>query len=1183
MLDRAAGMGNRWEGGFGPRRLLRLCLAILPVCALSAQSRAESVQPQAPPIFQILDGDSGLPSSHIQTLVEDDQGVLWIGTANGLARYDGHSLRRYRARPDQNHALRGNWVEVLARDRRGQLWVATQGGYLARYRAESDDFETLDLALRSTHQQLEIYAMAASERGLWLGTYGAGLIEIDYDGRQLRRLGPEQGLPDPHLSELAVAADNSLWLLTLAGDLLHFDPHRETLRIANPSERRARVYGLTMTGEGPLVSTRDGDLCRLTAEKFVCSALPGLALPGRARTLLPGSDGDWIGGLGELLQRQDQRWWHNGHRPGVQGGLPNHAFWVGLRDRDDGVWLGTVGGGLLHRPRHAAAFSAWQPEAAANAGLRDGRVRGVMRDRHGAVWIGTMNAGLYRLDPDSGAIHPAGPESLSRARVWSLLEASDDRLWVAHENGVLLLQWREGALHPLAALDSEDLVGPMIDLLAYASDGRVLAASMGAGLNLIDPDDLSVQTLAFGAESLQGTELQMLAPGSDGRTWIASDRGLYALNLDCVCVEVLLADARVDAFALAAGKGVYALVDGRLTLFEWRNGLFRVPEFAPRVLEELQSVGGMAWSVGALWLAGPQGLFRYLPDADRLEEFDKRDGLPTREFSDRPFLLDGDGLLWLGSEVGLVRVDPAALPRTARAPRLRVDSVQAHSADETHTLDASGPLQFDANVRDWRVTLRLDTLVRPHAQRFALFLQGWDESWPEPQASPERVFGTVKPGRYQLQVRAWDGFGQAAQAPAPLSVVVLAPWWNRPLAWLIYALLAVLGLALLTALQRRRNEVLYSLDQARERAAFAQRLSAEKGALVAELSHEIRNPLNGLLGMGRLLRDSGLNPRQRELLRMLEEAGERLRKLLDDVLDWSRLESGRGELLLQPTEVAELLQPLLRRYREQAGARGLSFSAHCAPGSVVLAEPARVTQIVENLLANALKFTPAGGIEVRIESADGEQICVEVCDSGPGLAELDIERLFQPFERGSGGQEAPGTGLGLAISLSLAQRMGGSLRAHNRPSGGACLRLLLPRSDAPIVAQVSGRAEPDSGRIREGLRVLVVEDDPIGRSALEQHLRSWNLDVRAAADGLSALLLLQQHRIDVILLDWDLPGISGPDLARTLQGNPDCPHLIAVTGRNTPADLDLSKQLGFAAHLSKPLDWDRLARVLGAF
>ena len=1128
-------------------------------------------------MFEVYGTEQGLPSRQVQVLAQDAQARLWVGTANGLVRHDGHGFQAYPARLEQDHALASTSVEALHVDARGQVWIATQGGHLARWRARQDDFERVDLSAVRHSEPLELWSLSSTPDRLWAGSYGAGLIEFDGDGRVLAQH-QAPGENGAHLFDVLGAPDGAVWLVTLDRQLWRFDPGSATMAEVGvpPGESPPAVYGLAWRQGAPWFTTRDGRICTVDAARNArCAPLPLLALPGRARMLLPAARGDWIGGLGELLRIVDGQPQRIEFVAGSRGGVPQQALWTALADRDGGLWLGSMGGGLLHFPASADRFRAWQPRTGSDGGLRDGRVRGVARDAQGRVWIATLNAGLHRLDPPSGVIDRMALPGSDQPRVWAVLADRDGELWVGHQDGLLRARIDpSGALKPWQAWAPEALTGGLVDLLHRDRRGHVWAAAMGSGINRIDPTSGQVEPMPFAAEGLAGSEVQQIGEGIDARTWVATDRGLYARSADGW--QTLIGGARVDAWANIAADTLYAMVDGQLVRYRWRDGLYRDENWAARGFVEMQTVGALAWRGDALWLSGPQGLYRYHPGSDRLDGFDTRDGLPTREFSDRPAHVDTEGMLWLGSEDGVIRVDPEHAPIQPQAAALRFEHLRVADGASWRELPPAGAM-LAANDRDLRVAVRLASLARPHAQRFSFRVLGWEPDFSAPLAQSERVLGTLPAGEYTLEVRAWDGQGQAAANTLHWPFRVLPPWWRDTPAMVVYTALVLLSLWATWRWRLRRQRAAAELAESRRQAQWAERLAAERTALMAELSHEIRNPLNGVLGMARLLQAQPLAEAARRYLGLLQDAGGQLARLLDDMLDWSRMQARAEPLAKAPVAVRVALAASTVHFQAQAQARGLGFRCDIDPHLGVLADASRLRQIADNLIGNAVKFTVQGGIAISAGAVDG-RVQIRVRDTGPGLTPAQIERLFQPFERVGDERAAPGTGLGLAISRNLAERMGGRLWVESEPGAGSCFVLDLPAADLPAATPTP--AATAKAPALAGLSLLLVDDDPMARECMQALLGGAGARARCEADALAALIALQSQAFDAALIDWDLPGMSGVELARLLRTQFPALPLIAVTGRVTPADRALGIEAGFAAHVAKPVDPAVLAAAI---
>lgn len=354
------------------------------------------------------------------------------------------------------------------------------------------------------------------------------------------------------------------------------------------------------------------------------------------------------------------------------------------------------------------------------------------------------------------------------------------------------------------------------------------------------------------------------------------------------------------------------------------------------------------------------------------------------------------------------------------------------------------------------------------------------------------------------------------------------------------------------------------------RRAQAQAAVDAKSALVAMLGHELRTPIGAIVaGAEQLEREAPSSARAHA--RMVREAGVMMADLLGDLLDLARLDAGALPIERIAFDLRADIAQTLRLWRAQAQAQGLRLSvsgARSLPGAV-FGDPTRLRQILNNLISNAIKFTPSGGVALSLALRDG-RLLVQVDDTGPGFGEVELERLFVPYDQihAAVPRRHGGAGLGLAISRSLARRMGGDLIAGRSPGGGARLSLTLPLESAATPESLAGR------------RALVVDDHPLSRQALETALTAMGLQVAGVANGRAGLDRLRDEGFDLVLMDLHMPGLDGAETARLMRARPGAPPIIAVTASESVQDQEACRSAGMMGPLIKPLDPARLVSLL---
>ncbi len=388
------------------------------------------------------------------------------------------------------------------------------------------------------------------------------------------------------------------------------------------------------------------------------------------------------------------------------------------------------------------------------------------------------------------------------------------------------------------------------------------------------------------------------------------------------------------------------------------------------------------------------------------------------------------------------------------------------------------------------------------------------------------------------------------------------------------------------------------LRQARDEALAGERTKAE---FLAVMSHEMRTPLNGLLGTLEVLEDTSLDQRQRELLGIAATSGRILLHHVNDVLEISRLDAGTLQPDQKPFDLIDLVNGICGSQRSVAQSRRVELSVSCInmTGTLVSGDDMRLTQILLNILGNALKFTHEGSVTVEIEGMeDSDMVEFRVADTGTGIAEADRARIFDDFVTldPSYGRTSSGTGLGLGITRRLVKVMNGSIDVESEPGEGSLFRVRLPlppmsRSQAAETPGSGGRSSVGRQAETDGLpprplNILIVEDNTVNRLVAREMLEQDGHIVSEARNGEEGVAMARRQRFDIILMDISMPRMDGVQAARTIRatgGAPDMTPIIALTANALPEDVRKFRQAGMDDVLVKPVSRARLRAVLDLF
>jgi signal transduction histidine kinase/ActR/RegA family two-component response regulator len=605
---------------------------------------------------------------------------------------------------------------------------------------------------------------------------------------------------------------------------------------------------------------------------------------------------------------------------------------------------------------------------------------------------------------------------------------------------------------------------------------------------------------------------------------------------------------RVDALAFRRLEG---LTEGWMVIWDEHGGAYRMEELS--------------------WADGQVPRWRQLPWVD-LRRLGKVHKLALTDDPERFFIIGGMRGVMLAARDLAARIPAPAKP-------VIFDNRGLLKAGEGLTA------AFGEDVLRFHYSTPTGGLYYP--VRYSSRLKGREAGWSEPSALPLRELGQVWEGSYELEVKAVDPFGRESPA-AVVGLRILPPWYRTHVAYLAAATcLLAMGYGILRLRERRLRARQTALEAlVRTRTHELERANAFKDEFIANLSHEIRNPLNGVIGFIRQLKD-GVAPPARSL-EALRGAAHYLQATVEEVLDFSKLQSGRLEVEHGLFDIGEMVTGVAVIYREQAVNKGIDFSWRLSvpEGLGVVSDARKVQQIIGNLTGNAVKFTAHGsvhlGVRLQRENAESGTLRIWVTDTGRGIAEGERERIFEKFYQvRKDGAKASGTGLGLALVKRFAERLGGGVEVESEPGNGSTFVVNLPvgvRALEPGLAKARRVA-----RKFDGLPVLIVEDGEYNRMVLTGLLVEMGCRVDCATDGISGLEKARSGRYRAIFLDWDLPGMNGLEIARELVAGGTLAPGTRIFGLTAHATTEVRRKClegGMDAFMTKPVQPEKVEALL---
>ncbi|MEE8525221.1 MAG: ATP-binding protein [Thermoanaerobaculia bacterium] len=1130
----------------------------------------------------------GLPSSKVNDVLQDPSGRMWFASRGGVTVYDGvewstYSLLQGLSHPDHF---------ALDLDETGVLWAATSMMPCQVSRFQNDGWAALPIH-RPDDPYLPVTAFAATRLGeRVLIAVASKLPALDlWDGTQWRRIDPGNGLPGV-VSSLA-AADGRLFVGTesglaeLRGGGLQTDLFDAVVR---PRVTSVAIQGLAIE-ELPEKSTRlwmlSSDWLGYLEEEHFTLFSTDVAFPPRAASDPFRLEPDRRGGIFYGNERGLVHLDRDGRREalGIRSGLitgGTTALWL---DREEVLWVASPRGvskivsfrfasygrehGLLEDEVTAVLerrngdmvlghptgltfleeggprrLRLTEPDGAGSVGVR---VLDLEEDADGNLWIAGRALGLLRIDAEGGLRRFA----VDGAEISAVVADLDGTLWVGSYDG--FSRWRRQGLETVAGAPRD-----AARRVVRGSGGEIYLATARSGVWRLELGGWS----QWASREPLGNNVYAVLPDPEGDLWAGTAAGLF-YRQGSTLEPALLGGRRIS-------RPVYFLVRDR---------------------------------TGALWIGTDNGVLRW--DGDSLEHMTLLDGLIGRETNRAAGLVDASGQVWIGTDRG-VSVYRHRFDRPRETPRPVL--VELTAPGDTR-LELDRPIRLGPRQNDLVFRFRALSFVDEERMRFSSWLEGYDPGWLESYASPmqETRYTNLAPGSYRFHLRAAHAGGAWSEEVVSEEIVVVRPVWRQP--W-FYALSVLLGAGLLLSVERyfagqrytgrlekevrTRTEELAASEQAADLANRA------KSEFLANMSHEIRTPMSGIIGLSHLLRTTASLQDAHRYAGLINASAESLLRVIDGILDFSKLEVGKLVLDDDDLDLPDVLQGAVDLLEPKATAKGITLGLEIADDLPVQVrgDGTRLRQVLLNLIGNAVKFTPQGRVDVEAlpELEDGDEVLIRfrVRDTGIGISPEAQSRLFAPFTQAdsSTSRKFGGTGLGLAICYRLVEQMGGEMRLESREGEGSTFeftaRFRASRREArprrhPTV-ETSSEIPPRPRPAKGSFRLLLAEDNQVNQVVMLRQLEVLGYCADAVENGLEALKALSESDYDLVLMDCQMPELDGYETTRRirLSERESDRHLpvVAVTAHAMKGDRERCMEAGMDDYLAKPFKVEQLAGLL---
>jgi ligand-binding sensor domain-containing protein/signal transduction histidine kinase/AraC-like DNA-binding protein len=1223
--------------------------------------------------FDHLTVEEGLSQSSVYAITQDAEGFVWLGTRDGLNRYDSRKLTVYRYQADNDKSLSDNTINSLLSDSEGTLWIGTRHG-LNKYQPRSDDFirlypEPEDKNKPHLSNNVITCLLEDQHKNLWVGTRQGLRLLIAKDPLRSLHFQHASQLPNSLVNNdvraLFQDREGSIWIGTSQGlSKLTFTQARKYQFTTYYLEKSDSLYQSNNNWVNAIAEDAEGNL-------WIGTEKSGLKLLNKktgqihsltrnstwdlnsksVRTISRDKQGDfWVGTMDGLyvINPRENKWIELKNNSDDLTSLTDNSVRSVCIDRQGSYWVGTYYGGVNFYSPLSKQFQRVESEDR-QARFSFKIISALTTDHENNLWVSTDGHGLYLMDRERKHVkrykhNGSDKNSLSSNKIKCLLLEENQGLWIGTMQGLNYFDFkRKQFIHYFHEPGNEQsLPDDRIYDLKKDRRGDLWIATSRGGLCRYDRTKNAFERLNHHPEdptSVSSNGITYLLEDSSQNLWVGTMAGLNKKQPG-THTFTRFASHPSDTNSLSGGHILCLYEDRQQRLWIGTRGnglnLFLPQSNRFKRLNVQQGLSGrnvygiVEDSKGALWISTENGLSKLDPVSFTFKNYDKDDGLACKEFNTNSFHQDKQGRIYFGGYNGIVSFHPDSIRENNTAPKLLFTQlrlfnkeVKINSDTEflSQSLNKTASLTFDHTQNVFSVEFAALNFINSPNNRYAYKLEGFEEQWNWVK-EPVATYMNLRPGNYTLLVKGSNNNGVWNESPLALPIKVLPPPWKS---WWAYTIYCTLFLGVLYAWNRfNRKQLklahdleLEHLDKERQRDLHQTKLN-----FFANIAHEIRTPLTLIVSPVDLLSHQyPADPFLQRQLMMVKSNTNRLLRLLNQLLDFNKHETGSIQLKLADGNIVQLIEKIRFSFEEYARSRNITLDFHSDWEKIRLRyDQEELEKVFYNLLSNAFKFTPGGGqVSIRVTreeqkiSVSGDcsapkhpsesfYVKVTIEDNGIGISPPDLEKIFHRFYQAENtGIHEAGFGIGLALTKGIIELHGGSIAVESGEAiedqpGFTRFTILLPGTDqelkanhpqavtdtvtqlnqTPYVAPAPTEEladDPVEMTTHEKPSILLVEDNVEIRKYLRSVLLPY-YEVTEASDGEEAWSIATRKLPELVISDVAMPTMNGLELTTRLKTNESTCHIpvILLTARGSFIHQMEGLGTGADEYISKPFD-----------
>ena len=1126
--------------------------------------------------FRNLQVNDGLSENSVYSILQDQTGYMWFGTKDGLNRFDGKDFRVYQKRKDDPFSIRNNFIRSIAEKDSSHLYIGTDQGLEVMDKHREAFYPIDQPATNGSIVHTAINALHVDRKDqLWIGTMGQGIYRYDPLTDVLRPV-RIRGLDLGKNATWCFLEDQSgtIWAGTRLG-LLRYNPDRGEFECVTGlfnAKDNAEFEILSMMedthGQLWLGTWRQGLLKYNKSTGSVDSFLDKQGGPflshirrifhyDKDRLLVGSDDGLYLfqtkSGAAKRLDR-----------PHFQHSLSDQNVYAIARDREHGIWIGTYFGGVNY------LNTALLPIETFHSDPQDGFLSGkavsqFCEDPAGNLWIATEDGGINYYNRKTGEI--SQPIETTYHNTHALLLIDDQLLIGTFSRGLDVYDLKTKTLRNYR-FDSgnENTINDDCIFSLYQTRNGEIYVGTPVGLNKFD-----LRTGRFTRIPEVREFIYDIKQDDSGDIWLASYQAGPIRYSQREQRWIFYSQTRAEhPISNSKLTGIYRDSHGRILFSSEGSGIF-IYNKENDTFRQISQEHGLPNTViygilddphGYLWLSSNRGLLRIHPDrASEVKAYTTDYGLQSNQYNYKSALKTKDGKFFFGGINGFSSFYPQEFIQIANpvSPTVAISQIELLNADNQElsktvqtSLNRGAPIVLPYHQASFTLSFVSLSYSSPKQNQYAYQLVGTDETWRQAGNRQSVTYLNVPPGTYTFRVRGSNNDGVWDMEGTEITIEILPPVWLSLPAKIAYVVLLLTAAWLVVRWYRARNKRTQRRELDRVRLEEEQKSFQSKIEFFTQITHEIRTPVSLITApLEEVLESSDISPEARQNLQLVDRNCNRLHVLIDQLLDFRKMEEGK--LLISPerTDLRVLLTEIFERFRKSAQKNGQKLILDLPAQKQLFLETdaEALNKIVSNLLSNALKFARRRIRLALSVAAEERRFTIEVQDDGMGIPLEHQALVFNPFYQVGKPSAKSGTGIGLSLVKNFAEQIGGTLQLESTPLKGT--RFIFSFSDYPPLPQwpqpeepaVAG-PNPQEAKTQEQ-KVLVVDDNRELCAFIAQSL-SGEYQVQLANHGGQALELLEKDSYALVVSDIMMPGIDGLSLVEKLRADMQYSHIPII-------------------------------------